>query len=162
MNIAQAINLAYEKLGMHPELDKWIVTSNRRKSAFGLCSYRRKEIQLSETLVPAMTDEAILDTIYHEIAHALTEGHKHNRVWSAKCIELGGNGQRCGGSHKYENGKVGKDMLMKNIAKYTLTCPDTNCGHISHMHRKPKRSFSCGQHGGGYNPKYKLEVTQNY
>ena len=48
----------------------------------------------------------------------------------------------------------------RNVAKYTLTCPV--CGNLSFLNRKPKRSYSCSLHGRGYNPTYKLTITQNY
>lgn len=31
----------------------------------------------------------VLETILHEIAHILTKGHGHNRIWRAKAFELG-------------------------------------------------------------------------
>ena len=162
MNITTAINLAKEMLSQHPELveNKWSVTVNRRKRAFGLCSYTKKEISLSTYLVPVMTDKAIKDTIIHEIAHALTKGHNHDRVWQRKCLELGGNGQRCGNYNKYIEGKEGRKDILSQVSKYTLTCPV--CGFTTYMGRNPKRSYGCSEHGGYYDPKYKLVVTQNY
>lgn len=38
------------------------------------------------------TEDEIMETLLHEIAHALTPGHGHDRVWKAKCIEIGGKG----------------------------------------------------------------------
>ena len=162
MNINTAIRLAEGMISEHHELvnDKWTVTVNRRKRAFGLCSYSKKEISLSTYLVPVMTEKAIKDTIIHEIAHALTKGHGHDRVWQRKCLELGGNGQRCGGSDKYFKGELGQNEILSQVSKYTLTCPD--CGYSIYMNRKPKRSYSCGKHGNHYDPKYKLDLTQNY
>ena len=160
MNINNALVLADEMLNKHIELKSWTVKSNNRKRSFGLCNYRKKEIQLSTILTPSMSIIAITETIIHEIAHALCPNHNHDRVWKAKCIELGGDGNRCGGSNKFENGEIGRNELMQQVAKYTLTCPV--CGSESHRHRKPKRSFSCGKHGRGYNVKYKLVLSQNF
>jgi hypothetical protein len=104
-----------------------------------------------------MTDEAIKDTIIHEIAHALTKGHNHNNVWKRKCIELGGDGQRCGGVEKYKDANV----IAERLEKYTLTCPI--CNHKTQLSRLPKRDRSCGEHNHRrYNPEYKLIVTRNY
>src|SRR6185369_17904164 len=33
--------------------------------------------------------KAILNTIKHEVAHALTPGHGHDEIWAAKAHELG-------------------------------------------------------------------------
>lgn len=138
-------------------LTGWKATANKRKTAFGICNYTKREIQLSLILIPNCTDESIMDTIYHEVAHALTKGHNHDRVWRAKCIELGGNGERCGAETNYINGD--NDFLIK-LSKYTLTCPV--CGYTAPKSRLPKRDIGCGQHGRKYNPKYKFIITQNY
>ena len=160
MTIFEALRLANKMILEHSELKNWIAVSNRRKRAFGLCSYRKKRISLSEYLVPAMTDKAIKDTIIHEIAHALTKGHGHDKVWQSKCIELGGNGLRCGGTDKYFNGSKGKNEILNAISKYSLTCPV--CGHVSYINRKPKKDSSCGNCCNYFNPKFKLVLTQNY
>jgi hypothetical protein len=107
-----------------------------------------------------MTDTAIKDTIIHEIAHALCPNQGHNRIWKRKYIELGGNGDRCGGSNKYVGGASGRDYIMSNVSKYTLTCPD--CNYTVYMNRKPKRKYSCGKHGGVFDPKYIFIISQNY
>lgn len=39
-----------------------------------------------------------------------------------------GNGQRCGGSDNYKDGKEGRQVVMEKLAKYTLTCPV--CGAV--------------------------------
>ena len=160
MTINQAIVLARKIISKHSELRYWTVTSNNRKRAFGVCSYTNRQIELSSHLVPVMTDEAINDTIVHEIAHALCPNHSHDNVWKQKCIELGGSGQRCGGVEKYKNGKDGMIDSHEKISKYTLTCPV--CGEKYYLNRKPTRAKGCGKHGGGYKPEYKLVLTQNY
>lgn len=161
MTIYQAISLAKRLMSNYTELRDWRVTTNNRKSAFGVCSYRNTQIELSKYLIPEMTDEAIKDTIIHEIAHALTKGHNHDRVWQMKCIELGGDGQRCGDHKKYKGGIKGKEEFEKKTAKYTLTCPV--CGEESYRNRRPKKNSSCGLHGGRYyQVEYKLVLTQNY
>lgn len=160
MDINKAIALAKTIMGNHSELKNWKVTSNNRKRAFGICSYGKSQIELSSVLVPIMTDKAILDTIIHEIAHALTRGHNHDNVWKRKCIELGGDGKRCGGTEKYKDEEAGK-VLMEKLEKYTLTCPV--CNAKTSMSRLPKRSYSCINHGSRYyNPEYKLIISQNF
>lgn len=160
MTINQAMTLARKMMKPHKELTSWKVTFNNRKRSFGVCSYRDRQIELSAHLVPVMTEEAIKKTIIHEIAHALTPGHHHDGVWRAKCIELGGDGERCGSHNHYKDGMNGQKEFQKKTAKYTLTCPE--CGNTSFMNRRPSKSYSCGKHGRSYNPKYKLIVKQNY
>jgi len=161
MTINQAITLTKNLLKNHSELKNWTVTTNRRKRAFGCCDYTDKQIELSQYLVPLMTDWAIKDTILHEIAHALTPIHNHDKVWKAKCIELGGDGKRCHGAEKYKDGEEGRAKSLKKIVKYTLTCPV--CGATYHKCRKPLHPSSCSNHGSRvYNVAYKLVLTQNY
>jgi len=161
MTINQALSLAKKMMNNYTELRYWSVNFNRRKRAFGICDYSKNQIELSAILVPVMTDSAIMDTIIHEIAHALTPGNGHNKVWQMKCIELGGDGKRCGGSDKYTDGVVGQQILQEKLAKYTLVCPV--CGKKSHKSRKPTRAVSCGSHNSHvYNPLYKMIVTQNF
>jgi len=161
MTINQAIKLGTKILREHKELNSWTVVTNKRKAAFGVCNYSLRRIELSEILIPRCTDESIKDTIIHEIAHALTEGHNHDKVWKAKCIELGGNGKRCGGEDNYKDGAEGRNQLKAEISKYTLTCPV--CGEKYHRNRRPSKQSSCGKHGTrGYDPKYKLTLAQNY
>lgn len=160
MTINQAVTSAKRILEKHTELKNWKVTTNKRKRAFGVCNYTYRQIELSEYKVPDMTDAAILDTIAHEIAHALTPGHNHDRIWQLKCIELGGDGKRVHGAEKFKGGEEGMRIAQEKQAKYTLVCPV--CGAKYFLNRKPSNSKSCGKHGRGYNEMYKLTVTQNY
>jgi len=77
------------------ELDGWQFAWNRRVRSNGVCSYQKKTIFLSiwnETR--SGTD--VINTIKHEIAHALTEGAGHGEVWKETFLALGGNGSRIG------------------------------------------------------------------
>lgn len=161
MTINQVRALATELKNKHYELLSWNISFNKRKKAFGVCNYIHREISLSVLLIPFMSDKAIKETIIHEIAHALTKGHDHDNVWRRTCIELGGTGDRVGGSNKFKDGENGRSEFHETSSKYTLTCP--TCGCKSYINRMPKRSQSCGQHGDRcYNPTHKLILTQNY
>lgn len=160
MTRTEITRLANELMSKHIELVNWKFVFNSRKHSFGLCSYGRKTIELSSYLTVEMTDKGIKDTIIHEIAHALTPGHNHDYFWKRKCIELGGDGERCGNYNKFKDGKASEKEVYSRISKYTLTCPC--CGYTAFMNRKPKKSYSCGKHGVGYDSKYKFIITQNY
>ena len=161
MTINQVLALATELKNKHSELLSWTISFNKRKRAFGVCNYGKREISISSILIPFMTDSAIKDTIIHEIAHALTKGHDHDKVLKRKCIELGGTGDRLGGSNKFEGGDSSRLEFNEKNSKYTLTCP--TCGCKSYINRMPKHSQSCGKHGDRrYNPIHKLILTQNY
>jgi hypothetical protein len=55
----------------------------------GLCSYQDKCIILNAHHIDTHPDFEVEDTIKHEIAHALTQGHGHDEVWQAKAQALG-------------------------------------------------------------------------
>jgi len=155
MTIQKALEIT-RKVLIENGLTSWIATTNNRKSAFGVCHYTKRQIQLSGILLPHCTEESIMDTIYHEVAHAIVgHRHGHNRVWKEKCVELGGNGLRCGDNSNYVNGKADIET------KYTLVCP-VCCSEIPRS-RKPKRRVSCGNHNmKRFTEKYELKIIQNY
>ena len=160
MTKIEITDLANKLLSNHIQLNGWSFIFNNRKKSFGLCSFNKKTIELSLNFVYSMTENAIKDTIIHEIAHALTPGHGHDYIWKRKCVELGGDGKRCGDYNKFDGGKKTQDEVYSKISKYTLTCPC--CGNKIYLNRKPKRSYSCGNHGVGYNDMYKFIIKQNY
>ncbi|UOW93145.1 SprT-like protease [Mycobacterium phage NoShow] len=89
-----AMRITQDLLRQHG-LDGWHLTFDNSRRRAGACNYTYRRIQLS---LPLMAQRSWADThmtITHEIAHALTPGHKHDQVWAAKHRELGGNGQRC-------------------------------------------------------------------
>lgn len=147
--------LANQLIYKHSELSMWRFGFSNKKASYGTCYYKKRIIALSSYFVDSMTDEAIKDTLIHEIAHALTPGRHHDWVWRRKCIELGGNGQVRGSA---------KEFLKDNVtleSKYSLVCPC--CGKITPIHRKPKRIYSCGKCSPNvYNENFKMTLQQNY
>lgn len=141
----------------HGLIDKgWAIKLNNNKSTAGICNHSEKVIYLSRFYLNHNTEEATMNTITHEIAHALVgPGNGHNRVWRAKHIELGGNGSRTfsiSGDLKKEYAKA---------AKWTGTCVG---GHAISRNRLTQvaRNSSCSQCSPTYNADYRFKWTQNY
>ena len=67
----------------------WTFKFTNKKRSFGTCHYINMEISLSWELIHGETMEAIEQTILHEIAHALTPGHRHDIIWKAKALSIG-------------------------------------------------------------------------
>jgi hypothetical protein len=91
MTKGEILQLTFSLMAKHNLLEKgWSFKWNNRKRCWGLCSYAKKEIQLSQVMfVETVKYEDVKNTILHEIAHALTPGHKHGPVWRMKCREIG-------------------------------------------------------------------------
>ena len=70
-------------------LEDWEFDWSNRVANFGDCSFHRRRIRLSRKMAAIRDIDATRNTILHEIAHALTPGHKHDRVWKLKAIEVG-------------------------------------------------------------------------
>lgn len=86
---------AYRRFGEHG-LAGWEFQFDGAKRRLGYCNYRRKLISMSLKSSYANDEPVNTNTLLHEIAHALTAGHHHDKVWKAKCIEIGGDGERLG------------------------------------------------------------------
>jgi hypothetical protein len=123
--------LARRLLAIHG-LPGWSFGYNRSKLQMGQCLYGPRQIALSVHFVELNSDEAVLDTLLHEIAHALVgPGHGHDTVWQAKCVEVGAKPERL--SH---------DVTMP-VGPWQAVCPC--CGRLHDRHRKPKHlvGWSC-------------------
>ncbi|HEY5956080.1 MAG TPA: SprT-like domain-containing protein, partial [Polyangiaceae bacterium] len=76
-------------------LDGWRFDWDRSQRRYGCCHTGEKKITMSHHLVLHRTRQKVRNTILHEIAHALTPGHGHDRVWQAKARSIGCSGERC-------------------------------------------------------------------
>jgi SNF2 family DNA or RNA helicase len=78
------------------ELDKhslsnWHVrlTSDPNQPFLGLCVYKDTCIIINAHHVDIHPTNEVINTIRHEVAHALTPGHGHDEVWADKAREIG-------------------------------------------------------------------------
>lgn len=130
--------LALDLLASHG-LQDWSFAFNWRKRSLGLCLYRLRRIELSVHFVERNDRVEIVDTILHEIAHALVgPQHGHNTTWKRKCLEIGARPERCG------------DAAMPE-GRWQAAC--TGCGQQFRRHRRPKRirgwfCLKCGPDAG--------------
>lgn len=126
MKLSEVREIAYEFIALYG-LEGWRFKFNTRMTAtLGICKYRTKSIELQVEFCRTGTQDQIIDTIKHEISHALVgRGHRHDDVWKAKAIEIGATPKACADVPRTEKG-----------AKYTAAC---TCGVPHFKYRKPKR-----------------------
>lgn len=73
---------------------KWSKSTN----ALGTCNYNKKLILLSKHWTCALKQSEVIDTILHEIAHALAsfKGHRgHGLIWQEIAYNLGAKPEPC-------------------------------------------------------------------
>ena len=130
MEVTRALATGRRLLREHG-LHDWSIVADRAKTRAGVCRFAKRQIGLSAPLTTLHSEDEVLDTILHEIAHALVgPQHGHDAVWRAKAREIGCSGERCVSS---DAPRVPGDWVGR--------CP---AGHEKTRHRAPTRLMSCG------------------
>lgn len=89
MNLEKAEQLALEQMSIY-DLAGWGFQWNKRLTAYGTCNSTKRIIYLSAVLTEIVDELHVLNTILHEIAHALVGcKHGHDEVWKTKALEIG-------------------------------------------------------------------------
>lgn len=101
----------------------WTFEWSNARCQFGYCHYVKKVIRLSLPLTELNSEGQVLNTIMHEVAHALTPWHGHDSVWRAKAVELGAHPRSCGEG-------------ITAPPRWAGVCP--TCEQVvAHRHRRP-------------------------
>jgi predicted SprT family Zn-dependent metalloprotease len=140
MNIRETRQAVIDLFVEH-NLVGWSFVLGRGKNLLGTCCHRKREIKISRYQIQLGTDAEILDTIRHEVAHALIPvKHGHDWVWRQKARELGAIPKACQAQswnvpHKWEIwcGNCGEVIAKRynrpNRGKLALSgC--RKCGHL--------------------------------
>lgn len=122
-------DLAYQLMLKWGLIEKgWHFEFSKSYSSLGTCWHGKKLIVFSEKWLKLPYEE-ILDTILHEIAHALCgRGEGHGPKWKRMCVRVGAKPERI-----Y---KAGPDQF--NPRKYKMVCP--GCGTPYYRTRRPSWS----------------------
>lgn len=145
MEVTQALAVGRRLLREHG-LDDWTIVADRAKTRAGVCRFARRQIGISAPITRLHDESEVVDTILHEIAHALVgPQHGHDAVWRAKALAIGCSGERCVSS---EAPRVPGD--------WTGRCPS---GHEKTRHRVPTRLMSCGQCSRIFDPRHLFTWT---
>jgi predicted SprT family Zn-dependent metalloprotease len=141
----------------HKELTFYTLQFTNGKRSLGVCKISQKIIGISRYHMLGSSYEKVLDTLLHEVAHAIAYANYRDRGhgywWKRVCLEVGANPNRIAhGSYDIE----------KPQHKYTLKC--SHCNFTAKRHKLPKGfRGSCPKcHPSTFNEKYLLTVTQNW
>jgi len=133
MQLPDTQRLARELMDRHGLAD-WTFRFDHARRRFGCCRVRQKLITLSRSLTLLNSDKQVLDTILHEIAHALTPGDGHGQKWKATCLQIGAKPIRC-----YNNVEV--VAPFQKPARYLIGC--RTCGWWADRRRLTARKLIC-------------------
>lgn len=133
MNLLDAHKLALNLMREHG-LNDWKFAFDKSVRRFGLCHYRKKMIFLSRRLTLDNSEEEVVSTLLHEVAHALSfrkygrAGCGHGALWKSVCLEINAKPERC-----YDSSKV------NNTAKHKYFLRHKETGEIHGKYfRRPK------------------------
>jgi predicted SprT family Zn-dependent metalloprotease len=120
----QRIQGIFEGLAeMHNLSKDWSFGFDNAKIRAGITNDQHKSISLSKRFIEIAKMPEIINTILHEIAHALVGcNHQHDAIWHKKATEIGCDGNRC-----YSN-KISKKLKENTPIPWKLCCP---CGAVS-------------------------------
>jgi len=128
----------------HGLLD-WSFKWDKGKRRMGYCSATKNVVSMSIIGYTLRPIEDSINTLLHEIAHALVGcSNGHNRIWKNKCIEIG-----CSPTRTFN---IPAEQMAKPAYGATCGC----CGKIHTKYRKTKGKASCGACQNVYNDKYRL------
>ena len=114
--IEQTIKQAFEEWQL--DINGWTFKWNNRKRAFGTCYFNQKLITVSKWLfdntVPNQR-EKFIDTVYHEVAHALAGARAgHGYEWKEWARLLGADPTSCGSVEKIDKMAGVKYVIQYN------------------------------------------------
>ncbi len=124
MDLAKLKDIAAQELFKH-KLIGWTVALVDTGRRLGVCKFKGKHIGISEHFARHSPEENVLDTLFHEIAHALTPGHGHDTVWKAMAFKLGATPRAC-------------DAFPDSVPKpgdWQAKC--STCGMVYHRYKRP-------------------------
>src|SRR5689334_21560330 len=90
MKRENATQLLRQTLDQHG-LSDWSIRLTAKEHGFlGLCVHKDKCIILNSLHLDIHPDPEVINTIRHEVAHAIVgSGHGHDEIWAAKAREIG-------------------------------------------------------------------------
>lgn len=144
MDLTTAQELANQKITKHGlAASGWRFEWDNAQRRRGCCDYARRKITLSRPITELLEDQHVLDTVLHEVAHALVgPGCGHGTTWRKAAKSIGCTANRC----------ASDPVQLKR--PFIGTCP--GCGRT--IERFKRKKISCGKCGAGqYNDAYAFQ-----
>jgi predicted SprT family Zn-dependent metalloprotease len=126
MDLKALAGIAAERLAGHG-LAGWTFGLSESKRRLGVCKYRQKRIEIGSYYAVHNPEAAVLDTLLHEIAHALAGPEAgHGPAWQAVAARIGATPRACDNS---------PDTVVQP-GDWQTTCP--GCNRTHHRYRRPR------------------------
>jgi len=125
MDLKELETIAHREMATQG-LQGWTFSWSRTKRRLGACKYRAKRIEIAEFYALHNSADKVLDTLRHEIAHAIAgPAARHGPAWKAVALRLGATPRAC-------------DTSPETIVKpgdWQASCPE--CHKTYHRYRRP-------------------------
>ena len=126
MDLKELEAIASREMTKHG-LHGWTFSFADTKRQLGVCKYRKKRIEIAEYYALNSPQDSVLDTLLHEIAHAIA-GPKagHGPAWKTVAMRIGATPRACDNS----------DDTAMQPGDWQATCPA--CKKIFHRYKRPR------------------------
>ncbi|MFN9718608.1 MAG: SprT-like domain-containing protein [Planctomycetota bacterium] len=125
MDLVELEQRAHDELQRHG-LKGWTFGWATTRRRLGACNYRLRRIEISKFYASHNSREKVIDTLLHEIAHALAGPRaKHGPIWKKIAAQLGAQPAAC---------EKDPDTVLQP-GNWRATCD--GCGHVFERYRRP-------------------------
>lgn len=114
-------------------LHKWRIKFNRSKKYYGSTYYDNCLITISKEFAIHCSETENLNTLTHEIAHALCPSGEHDSEWVSTHKAMGGDGEECGNTN-----------VPDSFFKWNVICND--CKQICDRRHRRSKHFTKKYH----------------
>jgi predicted SprT family Zn-dependent metalloprotease len=125
VNIAEAQAIAEQLMAEHGLLPRWKFHWNDNYREIGCCRwlstrrYRGPSISLSRPVIEVNDRAFLVETILHEIAHALAgPRHKHDAIWREIARRIGCTGDRCSRPMVHPTRALTEGRMLRQYARW--------------------------------------------
>lgn len=147
MNKQEFKKLAQDYIEKYIPGHNYIFKYNKGYRRVGYCNIKDKIISVSEVLLEQAGFDEAMDTLLHEIAHAIAyekyNSYGHTQAWRNICCEIGAKPER-----------VKEGLILKKKIRHVYQCP--SCKTKFHFDNKFRVDRACGLCSKVYDPSRKL------